>query len=177
LNNLLPNSPDTLRKQLDEGLSFYKGDLTTKLKNINLPRLEEGSRRSIGISVARLANTGTFNVLEEGIDACLNRLTAIPWTTHYMHGLILGLVSTSEGQIYVTKELIRKVRKILSLINNLQESINFLIENLSGMAPVSRFQDTNFKNEVVSELRELINDHTESKEVWIFLITVLDNVN
>lgn len=88
-----------------------------------------------------------------------------------------GLVSTSEGQIYITKDLIGMVRRLLLLVSDFPTSLNFLIENLSGMSPVSRFKDINFKNEVVNELRIAINELTESKDFWMLLISVLGEEN
>lgn len=177
LDDLLANSPNTLRKQLDDGTSFYKGDLTRKLRNIGLSSLEEVSQRAIGVSVARRARTGTFNVTEEGIDACLNKSAIVKWTQHYKIGLILGLVSNTEGQIYLSRESIKKVRRLLITVNDLPRTINFLIENLTGMRPASRFEDIAFKNEILDDFRVAIENHKESVAFWDFLTTVLNEEN
>lgn len=174
LDDLLANSPNTLRKQLDDGTSFYKGDLTRKLRKIDLPSLDEVSQRAIGVSVARRARTGTFNVAEEGIDACLNQTAIVNWTKQYKLGLILGLVSNTEGQIYVTRESIKRVRKLLWLLNNLSDEIGFLTENLSGMMPASSFDDPGFKSEILEEINIAIENHEEAAVFWNFFLSVLD---
>jgi hypothetical protein len=176
LDNLLANSPITLRKQLDDGSSFYKGDLTKMLRKIQLPTLDETSQRAIGFSVARRARTGTFTVTEEGIDACLNQAKYIEWTTHYKLGLILGLVSTVEGQIYFTGDSIRKTKKLLVLLDEVPSGIQFLIENLDGMAPASIFQDLSFKDEILAHIRAGDEENGLSQPFWDFLISVIESV-
>jgi hypothetical protein len=173
LDDLLANSPNTLRKQLDDGGLFYGGDLTKMLQKVNLPKLDEVAQRAIGVSVARRARTGTYNVAGEGIEACLNRAPAVNWTRNYKLGLIIGLVSNTEGQIYLTRQSLNLVEKILLLENKLPETISFLIESFSGMKPATRFEDLAFKNEVLNGLQNAMENYTEATPLWQFLLTVL----
>jgi hypothetical protein len=169
IDDLLANSPITLRKQLDGGGYFYRGDLTKKLKKIDLPNLSEVDQRAIGVSVARRARTGTYNV--SGIDACINLNPAVDWTNHYMLGLVLGLVTNTEGQIYITQESLKRVQGLLHIVNNLPESIDFLIDNFKGMSPATNFEDYTFREQILEALGAALNEHREGARLWEFLIS------
>jgi hypothetical protein len=84
-----------------QGATFYRGDLRSRLQALQLPTLDPPDQRLIGVEVAHRAMSGTWNVMDEGVDQCAQQPDLTIWPTGYRRGLLEGLFLNREGYVDV----------------------------------------------------------------------------
>ncbi|WP_165549953.1 abortive infection family protein [Kribbella speibonae] len=88
--------PETLIRDLvgdpTGQISFYAGDLTSRLQSADLPNIDPRHARSIGLAVGQRAAQHTFNVRIEGVDAAVSDNDLERWPTSYRVGVANGLL-------------------------------------------------------------------------------------
>lgn len=102
LGHLIAGLPQTLVTALHEGAHFYKGDLKTWLATY-LPTLTPADQRLVGVAIGQRAMRGTFNVMDEGVEACAQQPDLTAWPADYRAGLVEGLFLTRDGYVDVNE--------------------------------------------------------------------------
>jgi hypothetical protein len=98
LRHVIFGRPDNLIKYLGSGATFYRGDLAARLEAACLSGLAAPDQSALAIAVAHRALTGTFLVMEEGVEACAQSGELTKWPDAYRVGLINGLVINADGE-------------------------------------------------------------------------------
>lgn len=78
--------------------NFRAGLLAQRLRDANLPNLEEHHQRALGVAVGQRAARGTFVVERDGLNPAIESNELIPWTREYRWGLATGLLENAEGR-------------------------------------------------------------------------------
>lgn len=97
LRHVILGRPENLIHDLRH-TTFYRGDVAQRLQAVQLAELDEANQSLLGVAVARRAMTGTFLVMDEGVERCAQTRDFIEWPEAYRVGLLNGLLLNAEGQ-------------------------------------------------------------------------------
>lgn len=97
---------------------FTRGHLADRLRAARLPDLEPANQAALGVAVAHRAMTGTFLVMEEGVERCVESDDLIEWPEAYRTGLINGLFLNAEGQADTNVWAVRQIAQLLGSISD-----------------------------------------------------------
>lgn len=131
--------PETLIRDLvgdpHGSIIFYRGDLTERLSNANLPNLEPKHARAIGVAVGQRAAMNTFNVRIEGVDACVADPDLTRWPAAYRIGVATGLLFSPEELPTFTARNLYQAMEVCAPVTDASEEIISLIRRVMDIQP------------------------------------------
>ncbi|SID30140.1 Uncharacterised protein [Mycobacteroides abscessus subsp. abscessus] len=127
---LILGQPTALIRDLRDGLTFYRGDLTERLRASGLASLEPTVQQTIGSAVAERAMRGTFNVRIEGVDGCAASDSLTDWPLHYRRGLVGGLFFDETGNVHATAQAVESIAEIVANVPDQSAEIELLVNSL-----------------------------------------------
>lgn len=177
LEHLISGLPSMLARDLVSGRIFHSGSLRTRLVNADLPRLDEGDQRTIGLAVAHRSLQDTFVVIQDGVDACADDSSLEKWPPGYRAGLVEGLFINREGLIDPTPRLVAKAAQILNPLPSAREVIDHVAAQARQAELSYRLQgDADLRQMVQAAIRESASHLPEggARDEWINLTEVLE---
>jgi hypothetical protein len=93
---------------------FRRGTLAERLLAADLPHLEPGDLRLLGVAIAHRAMRDTFVIQEEGVEACASDPRADIWPAAHREGVAEGLFLDREGLIDANIWGVRQAAVILA---------------------------------------------------------------
>lgn len=148
---------ELIRDLIIEHQSFYKGDLTERLRATGLPRLEERHQRSIGIAVGQRSAQHTFNVYIEGVQPAQTSADLELWTPLFRLGVAQGLLQgPDEVPTATLTNLVRAVAVLLPVEGHVEEVSEIVDQALDTFAaPADLMAQTESVRENTSDLQRL----------------------
>jgi hypothetical protein len=101
-----------LVNDLQQGVTFYRGDLAQRLVAVDVQRLPDEQAHLLGTAVGRRAVGGTFLVQDEGVDAAADAPDA--WPSSYRTGLIEGLLFSENGTLTALPKTVASAADLLA---------------------------------------------------------------
>jgi hypothetical protein len=108
-------------------ISFYRGDLATRLDAANLADADPRHARSIGVAVGQRAAQDTFNVRIEGVDATINDNDLRRWPASYRVGVANGLLFSPDELPTVTTRNLRDALEVCTPVSEESDDIAALL--------------------------------------------------
>lgn len=102
---------------------FYRGSLTRRLKDADLPRMQPNHQREVGVAVARRSMQGTFVVAEDGVESCADSNSLEFWSEQYRLGIVRGLFTDKNGDITITKWGVHNALLVLAPVAEIAEEV------------------------------------------------------
>lgn len=127
---LILGQPTALIRDLGDGQTFYRGDLSARLRAADLANLEPAVQQKVGAAVAERAMRGTFNVMIEGVDACATSDSLTEWPLHYRRGLIDGLFFDESGNFRADIRAVESIAEIVANVPDQAVEIELLVNSL-----------------------------------------------
>jgi hypothetical protein len=115
---LLTGQPAVLARDLDGAGIFHRGELTERLREVNLPGLAGPDQHLLGVAVARRAmgiTSKTFTVAQDGVQACANDRSLDTWPPEYRRGLVEGLFLDRGGFVDVDTWAVRCAARVVAI--------------------------------------------------------------
>lgn len=128
LHHIIKGQPDLLVRDLDEGVTFYRGDLRDRLAAARLTEHDETNQHLVGFAVARRAMRGTYLARVEGVQECAESTDLERWPNGYRSGLLNGLFLTIDGLIDATPWSVQLAALLL------QTSADHLFDTVTELA-------------------------------------------
>ncbi|PZG10932.1 hypothetical protein C1I95_27700 [Micromonospora craterilacus] len=117
-------------------INWYSGDLTERLSNANLPRLEGKHARAIGVAVGQRAAMDTFNVRIEGVNACVADPDLTAWPAAYRIGVATGLLfSPAELPTFTARNLHQALEACAPIIDASGEIVSLVRRVMEARPP------------------------------------------
>lgn len=152
LRYVIIGRPETLVNQLDNE-HFRSGLLTEQLELANLGSLSPSDQRLIGLHVAWRALTGTFLVMEEGVEACVRSPDLKRWPEGYREGLLNGLLIAKSGAIFTNTWAVKQLALLFqSTKGKLDFESIFVLDAVKTASYAPYFSE---RQETLKTLREL----------------------
>jgi hypothetical protein len=129
---LIFGQPAALIRDLLGGTSFYRGDLAERLLAADLSNLEDAIQQRVGAAVAERAMRDTFNVRNEGVDACAESDSLTTWPLHYRRGLVEGLLFDQSGNVRTNPAAMESISMILAVVPDQTMEVQLLLDNLGS---------------------------------------------
>lgn len=79
--------------------SFYRGDLSSRLEELDLSSLPSGALHRLGVAVGSRSQGGTMTVRTEGLEPCARSSDLVRWPLDYRYGLVEGAFLI-DGQLW-----------------------------------------------------------------------------
>jgi hypothetical protein len=114
---LLTGQPSILARDLDGAGTFRSGQLSQRLRDVDLPGLDAPDQHLLGVAVARRAKgitSRTFTVAREGVEACASDRSLDTWPAEYRKGLVEGLFLDRGGFVDVDTWAIRCAARVIA---------------------------------------------------------------
>lgn len=118
LRHVIFGRPENLITALSGGVTFFRGDLAARLEAARLPELSAANQSALAIAVAHRAMSGTFLVMDEGVERCAESGDRTVWPDAYRTGLIAALLINSQGQIETTPRAVRQIGLLLAVVED-----------------------------------------------------------
>jgi hypothetical protein len=83
----------------DQQISFYRGDLTSRLQELDITELPAGALHRLGVAVGSRSQSGTMTVRTEGFEPCARSADLHRWPIDYRYGLVEGAFLI-DGQLW-----------------------------------------------------------------------------
>jgi hypothetical protein len=132
--------PETLIRDLvgdpTGQISFYAGDLTSRLQSADLVNIDPRHARSIGLAVGQRAAQHTFNVRIEGVDAAVGDNDLERWPGNYRVGVANGLLFSPDELPTVTVSNVHQALQICIPVMDAPDEIATLLRRvMAARAP------------------------------------------
>jgi hypothetical protein len=127
LRYVILGRPDALVRDLRRA-TFYRGDLTERLRTVRFGELDSPDQALLGVAVARRAMTGTFLVMEEGVERCAQTHDLDQWLESFRIGLINGLLLNAEGQFDTNAWAVKQIALLAGSLTNPGSVLNEVVE-------------------------------------------------
>lgn len=129
---LILGQPTALIRDLGDGQTFYRGDLSERLRASDLINLEPAVQQKVGSAVAERAMRGTFNVMIEGVDACAASDSLTEWPLHYRRGLVDGLFFDEAGNVRASPPGVESIANIIANVPDQSAEVQLLVNSLGA---------------------------------------------
>lgn len=116
LEHLLAGQLTPLINDLTQFVAHSGPHWADRLTAADIPRLDEADQRHLGVAVGQRAASGTFVVLQEGIEAPLDDPNDEAWPVPYREGTVEGSFLSPLGQVRVYDPAIRHVARMAESI-------------------------------------------------------------
>lgn len=149
--------------------TFSMGSLATRLQAANLPALEAGDQRALGVAVGQRASSNTFTVRIDGVEACAASQDDALWPLAYREGVAEGLFVDQFGQVSIDENQygIRLATEVLQPHSEQARVLQELKAKLVNAAWSPTF--VRFWQKVVAEMRlhVVLLREEDARQIWI----------
>lgn len=139
LDQFAQGRPETLIRDIIGdpygAITFYAGDLATRLEAANLDASDPSHARAIGVAVGQRAAGGTFNVAIDGIDPALADADLERWPAPYRVGVATGLLFDPSGIATIRARNLLRALQICLPVTDSEVDITVLIDSVVEATP------------------------------------------
>ncbi|MFI9847190.1 abortive infection family protein [Nonomuraea sp. NPDC051941] len=172
LSHLIAGQPSTLVRDLRDGGIFTRNALATRLRAANLPDLEPTEQHLLGVAVAQRAMTGTFMVMEDGVEACASSSDITLWPPDYRTGAVEGLFLDREGYVRTSEWGCHQAGLILAVHPQVVDVLHELSAKFDQAAWSFGFTaDHEEREKVVNAMRAVVGilASEEAQSLWLVM--------
>jgi Abortive infection C-terminus len=166
LEKMIGGLPAPLIRDL-RGKVFHRGDLRSRLAMANLPDLDDANQQSLGLAVGQRAASGTFVVVEDGVEPCAVDPTLDTWPSAYRIGVLQGLFLDRNGYITTVPFAARLAPLVADPLPNVDSVVDQLTVTIRDAEPANTLSTSDGRLEVAQAIRDSAtatpNDDIRSK--------------
>lgn len=148
LRHVILGRPENLISYLSSGGRFTRGHLSDRLRAARLADLDPADQSALGVAVAHRAMTGTFLVMDEGVERCAESDDVVEWPEAYRTGLINGLLLDAKGQSDTSVWAVQQIAQLLRSISDPGGVLGGAAEKLDHAWASSRLDTDETREEV-----------------------------